>query len=74
MFGDDSFKFKLLPAFITLTCFSVLCALGTWQLHRLEWKKALIERIETRSEDLNVLNLSSLNFYPYSEAIGDDGD
>ena len=73
MFGDDSFKFKLLPAFITLTCFSVLCALGTWQLHRLEWKKALIERIETRSEDLNVLNLSSLNLYPYSEAIGDDG-
>jgi len=73
MFGDGNFKFKLLPAFITLISFLVLCTLGTWQLHRLEWKKALIERIETRSQDLNVLNLSSLNFSPYSEAVGDGG-
>lgn len=33
---------------IVLAMFAALCALGTWQVHRLAWKKALIASVETR--------------------------
>lgn len=35
---------------LTLAGIAVLISLGTWQLRRLEWKTALIERIEARAE------------------------
>lgn len=31
---------------MTGTCVAILCGLGTWQLQRLEWKDALIGRLE----------------------------
>ena len=34
----------------TLVALAVLIGLGVWQLQRLEWKEALIARIETRTE------------------------
>lgn len=33
---------------VVLILFAVLCALGTWQIHRLAWKEALIASVETR--------------------------
>ncbi|MEQ8949807.1 SURF1 family cytochrome oxidase biogenesis protein, partial [Parvibaculum sp.] len=33
---------------MTLAALPVLIGLGVWQLERLEWKEALLERIETR--------------------------
>jgi len=33
---------------LTLICLAVLLGLGTWQLHRLEWKEALLARIDSQ--------------------------
>lgn len=33
---------------IALTCVAGLAGLGIWQMHRLGWKQALIQRVETR--------------------------
>lgn len=38
----------LIPSVAFIAAFSVLCALGFWQLQRLAWKEALIERVEAR--------------------------
>ena len=35
-------------AIAALVGFAVLMGLGTWQIHRLAWKRALIERVEAR--------------------------
>lgn len=37
------------PAAVTAAAFALTCWLGTWQLRRLEWKEALIARIESRA-------------------------
>ena len=39
---------NLLLCFAILAGFVVLCGLGIWQLQRLEWKEALIARVEER--------------------------
>ncbi|MGF1619862.1 MAG: SURF1 family protein [Rhodomicrobiaceae bacterium] len=39
----------ILPAVLTLAALGVLIGLGNWQLDRLAWKEALIERIEARA-------------------------
>ena len=44
----------LWPALWTLLGFVLLCGLGIWQLQRLAWKEALIERIAARTEALPV--------------------
>jgi surfeit locus 1 family protein len=38
------------PALVALAGITVLVSLGIWQLHRLDWKKALIARIEARAK------------------------
>jgi len=38
----------ILPALATLVGIAILVALGVWQLERLAWKTALIERVEAR--------------------------
>jgi surfeit locus 1 family protein len=42
------FQFKPGLTFAALLGFATLIALGYWQLERLEWKRALIERIESQ--------------------------
>ncbi len=39
----------ILPAIVTLAALAVLIGLGNWQLDRLAWKEALIQRIEARA-------------------------
>ncbi|WP_370263931.1 SURF1 family protein [Limnobacter sp.] len=42
-------KTRLLAYALAVFLFFVFCALGTWQVQRLQWKLALIERVETRA-------------------------
>jgi surfeit locus 1 family protein len=46
-----SFVFRptLWPTLFTVPALATLVALGTWQLHRLEWKQDLIDKLQTRS-------------------------
>lgn len=37
------------PTLFTLPALAALIALGTWQLHRLEWKQDLIAKLQSRS-------------------------
>lgn len=43
-----SFGFNLALAICAIFTFVALLGLGTWQLYRLQWKQALIERVEQR--------------------------
>lgn len=47
---------------IVFAAFAVLCALGTWQVQRLQWKEGLIAKIESRiaSEPLSLDELEML--------------
>lgn len=42
------FRFRPALAAATVAALAVLCALGTWQLQRLQWKNALVEKTEAR--------------------------
>lgn len=64
----------LWPTILTLLALPLLVGLGIWQLERLEWKRALIERIETRTTqppipfpsppDWTVLDPEALDYRP----------
>jgi len=45
------FKPKLIPTLFTILVFMVLITLGTWQVERLEWKLALIDKINKKLEN-----------------------
>lgn len=49
-------KFQPTPlsTFITLIMFTVLIGLGSWQLQRLHWKEALLEKLHTRMAEKPV--------------------
>ncbi|MEX2319066.1 MAG: SURF1 family cytochrome oxidase biogenesis protein, partial [Bauldia sp.] len=38
----------ILPALATLVGIAILVALGVWQLERLAWKTAMIERVDIK--------------------------
>lgn len=40
----------ILPSIFALAAFALLCGLGLWQLQRLAWKEALVERISQRAK------------------------
>lgn len=43
------FRPTLWPTLFTVPALAALIALGTWQLHRLEWKQDLIDKLQSRS-------------------------
>ena len=43
-----TFRFKPVLTLFTLAALAILVSLGTWQLQRLEWKRDLIQSVETR--------------------------
>ena len=43
------FRPTLWPTLFTVPALATLRALGTWQLHRLEWKQDLIDKLQSRS-------------------------
>lgn len=44
----------ILPGVLAALAFAILVGLGTWQLHRLEWKEGLIARVEARVDEAPV--------------------
>lgn len=49
MIQTRRFTFALWPTLMTVPAVIIMLALGFWQLHRLEWKHALLERIAERT-------------------------
>jgi surfeit locus 1 family protein len=45
----SSFRVLWLPSLLTAPALAILLGLGFWQLERLEWKEALIARVEART-------------------------
>jgi surfeit locus 1 family protein len=45
---DHSFLRRLIVSVVLFAACAGFAALGTWQVHRLEWKTALIERVNSR--------------------------
>ena len=50
-------KPRPIPLIVTLIALSTTIALGFWQVDRLQWKEALIERIETANAQAPLLRL-----------------
>jgi surfeit locus 1 family protein len=48
------FRPQLVPTLVFLPGLALCIALGVWQLHRLDWKADLIQRMETRLHDAPV--------------------
>ena len=46
---------QILPAMFSLLAFGVLMILGNWQMARLAWKEALIDRVETRLQAPQIM-------------------
>lgn len=51
---NRTFNPPLAATILSLTLLAVLVSLGVWQLHRLEWKTALLSDIRTRMEKTAV--------------------
>lgn len=60
---------KHIPLIFTIFAFIILVAMGTWQLQRLQWKTALIEKINTRLNqpptDISSVIKGNLDDYEY---------
>lgn len=54
-------KPRPIPLIITLVCLATTLALGTWQVQRLQWKEALITKIETANAQAPLLRLPPNN-------------
>lgn len=48
MSADRRFRFRPVLTLCVVLALGVLVSLGSWQLHRLEWKRDLIARVEAR--------------------------
>ncbi len=48
MLAGYHFQFRLVLTICTVLALGVLMSLGTWQLHRLEWKRDIIAKVEMR--------------------------
>jgi surfeit locus 1 family protein len=62
------FRPKLWPTLFTVPALIVLLALGFWQVQRLQWKEALIEKLQTRSTAAAIAlpeNRADLNALEY---------
>lgn len=61
------------PTLLTLLGLAILVSLGSWQLRRLAWKEALIERVEKRANSPAVSLQAVLGIYTGSQ-MEDTGD
>ncbi|MHA7872336.1 MAG: SURF1 family protein [Hyphococcus sp.] len=48
MIANKRFRFRPILTIWAVIGLAVLVSLGSWQLHRLEWKNALIDKVEAR--------------------------
>ena len=56
------FRPMLWPSIFSIVVFTVLFSFGTWQVKRLFWKEALIERYITQSQSNPIKNPSKLDY------------
>lgn len=56
--------------FFTLTGFSILCVLGTWQLQRLAWKERLIAQLDAAYESDASIPVDMNIDFSYGSATG----
>ena len=61
------FRPMLWPSIFSIIVFTVLFSFGTWQVKRLFWKEALIERYITQSQSNPIKNPSKLDFSNINE-------
>ena len=61
------FRPMLWPSIFSIVVFTVLFSFGTWQVKRLFWKEALIERYITQSQSNPIKNPSKLDFSNINE-------
>ena len=55
------FRPMLWPSIFSIVTFIILCSFGTWQLKRLYWKEALIQRYITESQSNPISNPSEFS-------------
>lgn len=55
------FRPMLWPSIFSIITFIILCCFGTWQIKRLYWKEALIQRYITESQSKPISNLSEVS-------------
>ena len=55
------FRPMLWPSIFSIITFIILCGFGTWQIKRLYWKEALIQRYITESQSKPISNLSEVS-------------
>ena len=55
------FRPMLWPSIFSIMTFIILCGFGTWQIKRLYWKEALIQRYITESQSKPISNLSEVS-------------
>ena len=67
-----SFRPRLWPTVISIPMLIILCLLGNWQVERLQWKLALIEKLESRMAmtptalpDADVADAGTLEAWEY---------
>ena len=61
------FRPMLWPSIFSIVVFTVLFSFGTWQVKRLFWKEALIEKYITQSQSNPIKNPSKLDFSNINE-------
>ncbi|MCB1532785.1 MAG: SURF1 family protein [Alphaproteobacteria bacterium] len=64
---------RKIPFWATLLTFlgvMVLCALGTWQLQRLEWKKDIIDQIDRAYESAGIDTIDLTKDFSYGRVEG----
>ena len=61
------FRPMLWPSIFSIVVFTVLFSFGTWQVKRLFWKEALIERYITQSQSNPIKNPSILDYSNINE-------
>ena len=54
MLGARRFQFRPVLTIFTALALGVLVTLGMWQLHRLDWKRALVAQVEARVSDAPI--------------------
>lgn len=63
-------KPPLIATILTLLGITILCALGTWQVQRLEWKRNIIKALDTAYDSKNTYTPDLTKSFSYGRVEG----